>query len=163
MPELILQRPTMYLRWLGCSADDPAAGRRVRDFTALVVAGWGLGALVETVQLCASELLGNCVQHARPDARTEGACGASRAGVALRAWPAWLFLEVSDDDSRPPILPRAEGFGPDSEGDPEALLATSGRGLLIVRELADDVWWRPKDGGGKTVFARFALSGGGAR
>ncbi|MGA5703748.1 hypothetical protein [Peterkaempfera bronchialis] len=30
------------------------------------------------------------------------------------------------------------------------------RGLGIVRELADDVWWQPRESGGKTVLARFA-------
>ncbi|AXI79862.1 ATP-binding protein [Peterkaempfera bronchialis] len=144
MAELILRRPTMHLRWLGLSVDDPDAGRRVRTFAALTLAGWGLGGLLDSVQLCASELLGNCVKHARLYGRWQ-------VGVALRAWPAWLVLEVSDDDPRPPVLPT-----PDVEDDPEALLATRRRGLGIVRELADDVWWQPRESGGKTVLARFA-------
>ena len=144
------------------AADNRQAGQRARTFTALTLADWGLGAFAEPVQLCVSELLGNCVKHARPDACPARPHESQQVRVALRLWPTWLVLEVSDGDPRPPVLPCTREPIPDLE-EPEALWATSGRGLRIVRDLADGLWWRPREGGGKSVLARFATVGNSPR
>jgi hypothetical protein len=80
--------------------------------------------------------------------------------VTFRAWPTCLFLEVSDEDSTPPMLPAGDLLTDDgTDAFSDALLADSGRGLLIVQSLSDAAWWAPRDEGGKSVFCRFDLDG----
>jgi len=38
-------------------------------------------------------------------------------------------------------------------------LPDHGRGLLIVQNLSDAIWWSPRDTDGKSVFCRFDLNG----
>ena len=79
--------------------------------------------------------------------------------LTLRAWPDWLFVEVADTDSSAPTLPAGDCLGPDwAEDLPEALLPDHGRGLHLVRSLADHLWWAPREEGGKSVLCRFDLA-----
>ncbi|MFU9038690.1 MULTISPECIES: ATP-binding protein [Streptomyces] len=121
---------------------------------------WALGTLVDDVELCVSELVGNVVHHAFPDDGLAVSGDARRIDVALRKWPKWLFLAVADEDSSPPMFPLGEAFSPELVGDlPEAVLPDAGRGLMIVQRLADGLWWSLDELGGKTVFCRFDLVG----
>lgn len=133
--------------------------RAARRTTRETLEEWGLVHLADDVELCVSELVGNAVHHATPDAPL--CAGERHIAVALRAWPKWLFVEVSDEDSTPPMLPLGDlpELG-ESGASPDALLPEAGRGLFIVQSLADAVWWAPRRQGGKSVFCRFDLNGG---
>ncbi|WP_405909936.1 ATP-binding protein [Streptomyces sp. NBC_00828] len=121
---------------------------------------WGLDHMVDDARLVVSELVGNVVHHAVPDAALARPGATRRIDVLVKAWPGWLFIGVADEDSTPPDLPSGEFVSPELAGDfAEALLPDRGRGLLIIQRLADAVWWSPREQGGKTVWCRFDLDG----
>jgi anti-sigma regulatory factor (Ser/Thr protein kinase) len=137
-------------------ADASDTGSVIRRTASEVLHDWGLHRLVEDVTLCLSELVGNAVQHAVPDGWHSGASRGRRVAVTFRSWPTCLFLEVSDEDSTPPMLPAGDFLlTDDSSASSDALLADNGRGLLIIQSLSDAAWWAPRDEGGKSVFCRF--------
>ncbi|WP_165985443.1 ATP-binding protein [Streptomyces sp. YIM 98790] len=137
------------------SDDTCFVARRMARETA---ADWGLAHLAGDMALCVSELVGNAVLHATPDGRSTSAPGDRLITVAFRAWPKWLFIEVSDEDSTPPMLPVGELIHPGTPAtEPDDLLPDSGRGLFLVQTFANSVWWAPRDDGGKSVFCRFDL------
>ncbi|MGW5350521.1 ATP-binding protein [Streptomyces sp. NPDC004031] len=143
-------------------ADAPDTGSVIRRTAFEILHAWGLHPLVDDVTMCLSELVGNVAQHAVPDGWRSTAGGRGRrVTVTFRAWPTCLFLEVSDEDSTPPMLPAGDFLLPeDSQASSDALLADSGRGLLIIQSLSDAAWWAPRDEGGKSVFCRFDHEGG---
>jgi anti-sigma regulatory factor (Ser/Thr protein kinase) len=141
-------------------AESPDTAHVARRTAAEVLQHWGLRHLVDDVTLCVSELVGNAVHHATPDGWQDGFGGERHVSVAFRAWPKWLFLEVCDQDSTPPMLPSGDLLNPlASTVSAEMTLPDHGRGLLIVQNLADATWWAPRDTGGKSVFCRFDLGG----
>lgn len=141
------------------AGDTPQAARRI---TVGTLRSWDLGDLAFDVELCVSELVGNVVLHAIADRHSTEPGHRPVITLTLRSWPRWLFVDVADEDSDPPTLPLGDGFGPDLAEDlPEALLPDHGRGLHIVRTLADGLWWTPAEGGGKSIFCRFDLGGSG--
>lgn len=170
------------LRWrtLILLADDPSAGVATRGLVRTTLDQWGLAALMDDVELCASELIGNAILHAVPCPELPAPLMGQRITVALRALPCWLILEVTDEDPGPVPLPRHDASGAAAGQHPGTCtcsdrkharaagverrdmggddLATHGRGLTIVQGLADDVSWLPRMGGGKTVSARFDTS-----
>lgn len=100
------------------------------------------------------------VHHATPDGRLTAFGGERHIAVAFRAWTHWLFIEVSDEDSTPPMLPVGELLEPDlSCLESDHALHDSGRGLFLVQSIADAVWWAPRDAGGKSVVCRFDVTG----
>ncbi|MBD0745374.1 hypothetical protein BG418_27440 [Streptomyces sp. CBMA152] len=138
--------------------DTPQAARRMAVGTLM---NWDLGRLAEDVELCVSELVSNVVLHVTTGRDPMEPGHRPVVTLTLRSWPRWLFVEVADEDTDPPTLPLGDGFGPDLAEDlPEALLPDHGRGLHIVRTLADGLWWAPDDGGGKSVLCRFDLDRG---
>lgn len=142
-------------------ADSPDTGRVARRMGREAVQDWALAQLAENVELCVSELVGNAVRHAVPDGRLTAFGGGRYVAVALRAWSDWLFVEVSDEDSTPPMLPVGALLEPDlSRLTSNDYVADDGRGLFLVQSLADAVWWAPREAGGKSVFCRFDLRGG---
>jgi anti-sigma regulatory factor (Ser/Thr protein kinase) len=142
-------------------ADAPDTGTVVRRMAFEVLHDWELRRLVDDVSLCLSELVGNAVQHAVPDGWKAAAGRGRRIAVTFRAWPTCLFLEVSDEDSTPPMLPAGELLiDDDTDAVSEALLTDNGRGMLIIQSLSDAAWWAPRDEGGKSVFCRFDFDGG---
>ena len=100
-----------------------------------VVRSWRVplseGALRD-VELCASELLTNAVQHAGTDLSVT----AKWTGELLR-------VEVWDHSVRPPVAGAADDAG------------TSGRGLVLIDGLSHSWGWRPAEGG-KTVWFEVA-------
>ncbi|MER6614138.1 ATP-binding protein [Streptomyces xantholiticus] len=146
------------LTLLASAQDTPHTARHMAVGT---LRSWELAGLAEDVELCVSELVGNVVLHAINDPNPLMPGHRPVVTLTLRSWPKWLFVEVADEDSDPPTLPLSDGFGPDLAEDlPEALLPDHGRGLHIVRTLADGVWWTPGESGGKSVFCRFDLDDG---
>ena len=105
------------------------ARRQVRaDLSALGLSG----VLLDDVELVVSELVGNAVRHARPlpGELLEFGWWLSADGVHLR---------VTDGGSAQRIEPgRDPGPAGRSGSDPDAQLGDSGRGLIIVGELAAD-------------------------
>ncbi|WP_228775564.1 ATP-binding protein [Streptomyces sp. NRRL B-1677] len=145
-------------RALTLFADSPDAARAARGMARSTFQDWGLQGLVDDAQLVVSELVSNAIHHTTPDECYVVPGASRRIDVGFRRWPKWLFIEVSDEDSSPPMIPIGEVFSPALVGDlPEALLPDSGRGLRIVQRLVDDLWWAPGEMGGKTVVCRFDL------
>ncbi|MBS1261327.1 MAG: Serine-protein kinase RsbW [Calditrichaeota bacterium] len=89
----------------------------------------------DDIAISLSEAVNNAIQHGNAnDAR-------KRVTVVLRRFEDGLRIEVTDEGN---------GFDPDAVADPtdpENLLSESGRGLLIIRHLMDEVHVRPADGG----------------
>lgn len=146
---------------LADSADTCRVARRMaRD----IAHDWRLplsASRVDDVEVAVSELTGNAAHHATPDGRLTALGGERYVVVAFRAWSWWLFVEVTDEDSTPPMLPVGDPLLPALSCTPaEDMLHESGRGLFLVQCLADAVWWSPRDAGGKSVFCRFDLNGG---
>jgi anti-sigma regulatory factor (Ser/Thr protein kinase) len=144
-----------HFRAVTLDADASDTGAVIRRTAFEILYDWGLHELAEDVALCLSELVGNVAQHAVPDGWHSSASRGRRVAVTFRAWPTCLFLEVADEDSTPPMLPAGDLLLSDAETSADALLADSGRGLLIIQALSDAAWWAPRDEGGKSVFCRF--------
>ncbi|MFF4950103.1 ATP-binding protein [Streptomyces chattanoogensis] len=146
------------LRALTLFAGPPDTVRAVRKMVRSALDDWALGVLAEDAQLCVSELVANVIQYAIPDESLAVPDAPRRIDVTLRKWPQWLFIGVTDEDHWPPTFPLEELFSPElASGLPEAVLSEGGRGLLIVQQLADGLWWSPEEQGGKTVYFRFDL------
>lgn len=141
------QVPCGIVRTRGASAEERAfAGDQesvadARTFTATFLASWGPTDRVADVQLCVSELVTNSLIHG----------SGSRDGFRLRLAVSDQRLNVAVTDSGPgrPVRQTAEWDSP------------SGRGLLIVNEMADR-WGVEEHLVGKTVWAEFGrLTAGG--
>ncbi|RBM23585.1 ATP-binding protein [Streptomyces sp. PT12] len=139
-PDTRVEPAAHRVRSVSVLADHPGAASAARRAARRALVEWGLARLVDDVELVVSELVGNVVQHAK------GVPGERVAVLALRTSPEWLIVEVSDQDPTPPTLPAAQ-----------LPLSDSGRGLFIVRALADATWWAPREPGGKSVLCRFDL------
>ncbi|MED7948843.1 ATP-binding protein [Streptomyces sp. BE20] len=101
-----------------------------------------LGAVLDDDQLgdaklLASELVTNAVTHGSP--------AGGELWITWTADPGTLRVSVTDQSSTPPCLRTATD---DDE---------SGRGLALVRELADHFGWHSEPGGGKTVWFTLAV------
>ncbi|MFC4606303.1 ATP-binding protein [Streptomyces maoxianensis] len=115
-----------------------------RKFARTAVTDWGLGARIDDVLLCVSELATNALVHGVPP----------RRGYRLKLWlygdgdgagDGLLRIEVHDSgDGQPGVRE------PDGE---------SGRGLLLVAALADR-WGVGERDPGKIVWCEFAVSPG---
>jgi anti-sigma regulatory factor (Ser/Thr protein kinase) len=112
---------------------EPESVPSARRFAATAIPGLPRE-VVDTIAVIVSELVTNCVRH-----------GASVFELRIVDEPGRILVEVEDDsDGRP--IPRTAGP-----------LDTSGRGLQIVRQLADN-WGVSSTPGrqGKTVWAVIA-------
>lgn len=107
---------------------DTRSPSRARRFATDVMGDEASSNLADTVQLLISEIVTNAVLHARSEIRIEVTCDAQRVRV-----------EVSD---RSPMRPATRSFAQQS---------STGRGLLLVEELADR-WGTAPDDGGKVVW-----------
>ena len=97
---------------------------------------WELPALVDRVVLVVSELVTNSVRYGRPPLHLD-----------LRRLRSCVRVDVHDTVPEEPVLHgRQDAVDPDRE---------SGRGLLIVSAVADEVGVEQVPGGGKHVYASF--------
>ncbi|MFD7094988.1 SpoIIE family protein phosphatase [Streptomyces xanthophaeus] len=112
---------------------DPDAPAAARHLIRAAVAAWGAADRVDEIELAADELMTNALVH------TEGG-----GAVSLRLTAEGrIRIEVEDSSS---ALPQRREAGD---------WAVSGRGLLLVDQLADD-WGVEPRGGGKRVWCEFA-------
>ncbi|MCW7940869.1 hypothetical protein AAW14_01045 [Streptomyces hygroscopicus] len=108
----------------------PDSVRRGREFLDKTLGTWDCADSIDDARLLLSEVLTNAVQHAQ-----------GPVGVHVCRTDTDLTVEVSD---RSPHLPQPRLAAEDEE---------SGRGLLLVRALADDWGVRPTDYGKTTWFS----------
>lgn len=101
-----------------------------RHFIESILSGWGLRDLGWTATLLISELAANAALHARGESFT----------IRISTQEDGVRLEVQDSSRR---LPQQRSYSYD---------ATTGRGLRLVGELADE-WGVTPFAGGKTVWA----------
>ncbi|MCI3273432.1 ATP-binding protein [Streptomyces cylindrosporus] len=101
---------------------------------------WDLHGLAERVTLTVSELLTNVLRHVQPDAGT----GTRSARLTVRRLPGALNVCVRDFNQAFPA-PSCAAAG-----------AEDGRGLQLVRAIADDFGWSPALSG-KDVWATFTI------
>lgn len=135
-----LRVPCGNTRWRAASAEErsfiggPESLADARVFTATFLAVWDAADHVADVQLCVSELVTNSLIHG----------GGSRDGFRLRLAVSnhRVNVAVTDSGSGRPVRQTAEWDSP------------SGRGLLIVNEMADR-WGVEEHSVGKTVWAEF--------
>ena len=98
----------------------------------------------EKLLLIASELVANAALHAH-----------TILEVSMTADSERVTLGVRDEDERFPGLDRLDLAGTDPEANAPSL-TESGRGLAIVKRLAD-AWGVEQLGGGKRIWAQIAV------
>jgi anti-sigma regulatory factor (Ser/Thr protein kinase) len=108
---------------------DPGAARQARDLATEACLRWQLPDLVGSASIISSELVTNAVRHA-----------GTPMVLSLARTARYLYIAVRDQDPRPAVL------------QPPDLLATSGRGLLIVQRTALS-WGSAPAHTGKVVWA----------
>ena len=113
----------------------PHAPGDARRATRDTLRRWELPALVDRVVLVVSELVTNSVRYGRPPLRLD-----------LRRLRGCVRVDVHDTVPEEPVLHGR----PDVDADRE-----SGRGLLIVSVVADEVGVEQVPGDGKNVYASF--------
>jgi anti-sigma regulatory factor (Ser/Thr protein kinase) len=91
------------------------SGPLARKLVLSVLRSWGLGSLLEVVELLTAELVANAVRHT----------GGRTIGLRMLRRPGWLRVEVRDSSRALPCLIVAE---PGAE---------YGNGLVVVNTLAD--------------------------
>ncbi|MFI1729202.1 ATP-binding protein [Streptomyces acidicola] len=142
-------------------AECDSTARIARDTTTVFLRGAVTDEVMYDARLAVSELVGNVVNHVVPDRHRAQPGGSRRIDVTFKLYPKWLFIGVTDEDSAPPLLPQGDMFSPELVGElGEAVLADSGRGLMITQRVATSVWWTPGERGGKTVWCRFDFNSG---
>ncbi|MBP2703186.1 ATP-binding protein [Microbispora sp. RL4-1S] len=107
----------------------PASVASARSLVRRELTRWGLDAMVDDCSLVVSELASNVVRH-----------GGTVFTLRLGSNGTWVYGEIFD---------QGEGLPRQREADMDS---TDGRGLLIVRELADDWGVVRSARGGKTVW-----------
>ena len=131
-------RPAPAPQWeTDIAPNDPDALRAARLALRTALSGWSLEALSDTAELLACELVTNALLYTG-GATTLTARPVRNGGRALR-------LTVSDTS---PASPRRRAA---------TELHTSGRGLMLVEELAD-AWGIEPRGNGKTVWCEIPLA-----
>ncbi len=108
---------------------DPGAARHARDLATEACVRWRLPDLVPAASIIASELVTNAVRHA-----------GTPLELVLARTERYLHIAVRDQDPRPAVLQRP------------TLLATGGRGLMIVQRTALS-WGSTPAQDGKVVWA----------
>jgi anti-sigma regulatory factor (Ser/Thr protein kinase) len=108
-----------------------------RDFATATLTAWGLAGPAEDIRLCVSELASNALLH--------GAEPGLGFLVRLTAEDDFVLLEVHDS-RRGGQRPHVRHTDPSD---------TSGRGLLIVEQLADEWGVCDRQPSGKIVWTRF--------
>ncbi|MFI8929682.1 ATP-binding protein [Streptomyces sp. NPDC053474] len=112
----------------------PTAAALARKGTRGWLAAWGWGGDVDDAVLVVSELVANAARHGH----VTGHHLWLRLAVTANGG---LVVDVSDPVGE---FPGFESAAPQGEG---------GRGLLVVRQLAEELGWFPRQNHGKTVRA----------
>ncbi|MGW5864651.1 ATP-binding protein [Streptomyces sp. NPDC055239] len=118
----------------------PESVCQARTFTTDILTEWGLLGRVEDIRLCVSELATNALVH--------GTAPGHGFLVKLDADEEVVRLEVHDSRRQHPEARQAVGTD------------TSGRGLVLVNELADGWGAEDRTPLGKIVWSRFKDAGG---
>lgn len=116
---------------------DPRSVAHARTFTRDLLGTWQLGHLEDAATLIVSELVTNVLRHT----------AATNAVLELRLMGGRLGILVGDNDETPPRTDTAPDAG-----------SFSGRGLMLVRAVADD-WGIVPRGPGKIVWAELRCAG----
>lgn len=111
--------------------------RAAREFALSTLAQWGVTARRDDIRLCVSELATNALLHAVPPGQ--------RFHLRLAIDNGRVRIEVRDGGGGRPVV-----RGPDEE-------ESTGRGLWLVRELADD-YGVIEHAAGKTVWLAFKIT-----
>lgn len=114
--------------------NDATAPGRARREVRLAFSAWQLPALVDAAVLAVSELVTNALDHGLPP-----------LGLSMRRIRGHVRIDVNDGGHE--TLTDAV-----DEGSPDQL-AESGRGLDLLRHIADDVGSELVPGDGKNVYA----------
>lgn len=109
---------------------EPLSARRARHWVTERVVGYGLEPLRDAVELLTAEVVTNALLHAN-----------TRLRVRVRRQGAGVQVEVQDGSEAPPMRLHF------------SRTATTGRGVGLLDDLADEWGWRPETGG-KTVWFR---------
>lgn len=117
------------------AADGRAAGQ-ARRLVRQCLGAWGVPELEDTAVLLTSELVTNVLLHTSSAPRLS----MTRAGAGVR-------VTIWDDS---PVIPRQRRH---------TCEATTGRGVRLLAQLADDWGWEREPNGGKSVW--FVLTGAG--
>lgn len=118
---------------------EPASAGQARRFADATLRAWNCEPLVDIAVLLMSELVSNAILHA-----------GTTIHVVIRLGDEYVRVEVQDGNARDPS-PRHY-----------STMATTGRGLLLVEELAER-WGvlSPAPGPGKTVWFELARAASG--
>ncbi|MGA4839529.1 ATP-binding protein [Streptomyces sp. G45] len=130
--------------WSASYPMTPSAARLARLHTRRRLASWRWHGDIDDAVLVVSELVANAARHGRVPGRH-----------------AWLRLAVVEGGGLVVDVSDAVAGFPGFPGGAAGAMGEGGRGLIVVRQLAHDVSWFPRDGGGKTVRARLTGGGGG--
>ncbi|MGW5636220.1 ATP-binding protein [Streptomyces sp. NPDC003832] len=134
-PTAPVRQPVRRVRSSELMLADPSqpAVRIARRHITATLTGWGIPRqVVDDVVLIVSELVTNAHRHTADGPRK----------LSVLAADGQVFVSVCDDSPAPPVWTAPEGTG----------AAEGGRGLRIVRSLADSVGWS-REGAGKAVWA----------
>jgi anti-sigma regulatory factor (Ser/Thr protein kinase) len=120
-------------------ANDATAPGQARRAVRETLIGWRLPTLVDSCVLAVSELVTNAIRHGLPP-----------VGLLMRRRPGHVRIDVND--ARPEPLSAEGATQPDG-------MAESGRGLGLVREVADELGSERVPGDGKNVYASWNVDG----
>jgi anti-sigma regulatory factor (Ser/Thr protein kinase) len=116
------------------------AVRDARRFTRATLRHWQLEAMLDGVELVASELVTNALRYAVPEEAPEEA-----VRLSLVRWSTRVVCAVRDPSNYGPVTKVAD------------FVAESGRGLHLVQSFSETWGWHPIGGTGKVVWALFRL------
>lgn len=116
----------------------PEEARTARHFVRELLAGWGLGYLIDDAEMIIAELVVNAVRHGL---RSTSSATPAALRLCLLRRAGEVMLAVTDPSSEAP-QPRTPGW-----------TGESGRGLQIVSALSYLWGWSPIEGRGKAVWA----------
>jgi anti-sigma regulatory factor (Ser/Thr protein kinase) len=114
-----------------------------RRFTRSTLQRWDLGALRDSMELVASELVTNALRYAVP----VGTAG-SPVRLSLVRWTSRVVCAVRDPSTAAPIAKEPD------------FVAETGRGLHLVDSFSENWGWHPLSGAGKVVWALFLAPSG---
>jgi anti-sigma regulatory factor (Ser/Thr protein kinase) len=121
----------------------PESVKLARDFARETLQSWGLRGMCDDVISVISELVTNALNHGL------ARCGSSRQGrpirLTLTTRSGFLLCTVTDPGAGEPV-----------KREPD-YLRECGRGLQVVESFSQQWGWRRLDGGGKVIWAVFAI------